>query len=103
MVEPTLTLNSTLVSGCTFTLRNDCEICVRCSVVTLMLLELDVFVLPVVLVLAAPPVVLDALPVVLELPLVPLEAVPDVVPCCVVPDAVPWVELDVPVVPDVPD
>src|SRR3712207_7505119 len=30
-VEPTLTLNSTLVSGCTFTLLNDREICVRCS------------------------------------------------------------------------
>jgi len=97
-VEPTLTLNSTLVSGCTFTLRNDCEICVRCSEVTLMLAELDVFVLPVVLVLAAPPVLLDALPVV-ELPLVPLAAVPDVVPC-VVPDAVPCF---VPEVPDVPD
>jgi len=98
MVEPTLTLNSTLVSGWTFTLVNDREICVRCSEVTLIFVELDEFVLPVVLVLAAPPVVLDALPVVFELPLVPLEAVPDVVPC-VVPCAVP----EVPEVPDVPD
>jgi hypothetical protein len=80
MVEPTLTLNSTLVSGCTFTLVNDCEICVRCSDVTLIFVELDEFVLPVVLVLAALPVLLDALPVVFELPLVPLEAVPDLVP-----------------------
>ncbi|MCC2651507.1 MAG: hypothetical protein K0Q60_1670 [Microvirga sp.] len=71
MVEPTLTLNSTLVSGCTFTLVNDREICVRCSEVTLMFVELDdEVVLPVVL-------VLDALPVVLVLP---LEAVPDFVP-----------------------
>ncbi len=71
MVEPTLTLNSTLVSGCTFTLVNDREICVRCSEVTLMFVELDdEVVLPVVL-------VLDALPVVLALP---LEAVPDFVP-----------------------
>lgn len=77
MVEPTLTLNSTLVSGCTFTLRNDCEICVRCSEVTLMLAEPGEFVLPVVLVLAAPPVVLDAFPVVLVVPLDPPEAVPD--------------------------
>jgi hypothetical protein len=68
------------VSGCTFTLLNDREICVRCSEVTLIFVELDEFVLPVVVVLAAPPVVLDALPVVLEVPLVPLEAVPDVVP-----------------------
>lgn len=94
-VEPTLTLNSTLVSGCTFTLLNDREICVRCSEVTLMFAEPEEVVLPVVVVLAAPPVVLDALPVVFELPLVPLEAVPDVVPC-VVPCAVPEV-------PDVPD
>ncbi|MDF2970515.1 MAG: hypothetical protein K0R61_965 [Microvirga sp.] len=71
MVEPTLTLNSTLVSGCTFTLVNDREICVRCSEVTLMFVELDdEVVLPVVL-------VLDPLPVVLALP---LEAVPDFVP-----------------------
>jgi hypothetical protein len=71
MVEPTLTLNSTLVSGCTFTLVNDREICVRCSEVTLMFVELDdKVVLPVVL-------VLDPLPVVLALP---LEAVPDFVP-----------------------
>jgi hypothetical protein len=89
-VEPTLTLNSTLVSGCTFTLRNDCEIWVRCSEVTLMFAEPAEPVLPVVLVLAAPPVLLDALPVVLVVPLVPPEAVPDVVPC-VVPDAVPCV------------
>jgi hypothetical protein len=104
MVEPTLTLNSTLVSGCTFTLVNDREICVRCSDVTLMFVELDEFVLPVVLVLAAPPVVLDALPVVLVEPLVPPAALPDAVPL-VVPDVPDWallVEL-LPVVPDVPD
>jgi hypothetical protein len=98
-VEPTLTLNSTLVSGCTFTLLNDREICVRCSEVTVMFAEPDEFVLPVVVVLAAPPVVLAALPVVFALPLVPLEAVPDVVPC-VVPCAVPE---EVPEVPEVPD
>lgn len=97
-VEPTLTLNSTLVSGCTFTLVNDREICVRCSEVTLTFAEPDEFVLPVVLVLAAPPVVVDALSFVFELPLVPLEAAPDVVPCFV-PCAVP----EVPEVPDVPD
>jgi hypothetical protein len=86
MVEPTLTLKVTLVSGCTFTLRNDSLICVRCSDVTFTLVELDdEVVLPVVLVFSR--VVLDALPVVFVLPLVP-------------PDAVPWV-LCVP--PDVPD
>jgi hypothetical protein len=57
-----------------------------------MLVELDVFVLPVVLVLAAPPVLLDALPVVLEEPLVPPDAVPDAGPFCVGPEE-----------PDVPD
>jgi hypothetical protein len=62
------------------TLLNDREICVRCSDVTLMFAEPDEAVLPVVLVLAAPPVAFEALPVVFVLPLVPLEAVPDVVP-----------------------
>jgi hypothetical protein len=87
------------VSGCTFTLVNDREICVRCSDVTLMFVEFDdEVVLPVVLVLAAPPLLLDALSVVFELPLVLLAAVPDFVPW-VVPCAVP----DVPEVPDEPD
>jgi hypothetical protein len=45
-----------------------------------MFAEPDELVLPVVLVLTAPPFVLEALPVVFEVPLVPLEAVPDFVP-----------------------
>jgi len=109
MVEPTLTLKVTLLSGCTFTLRNDSVICVRCSDVTFTLVELDdevvlpvvLEVLPVVLVLA-PPVVLDALPVLLVLPLVLSDAVPDVVPCWAPLDAVPdFVPCCVP--PEVPD
>jgi hypothetical protein len=56
-----------------------------------MFAEPEEAVLPVVFVLAAPPVVVDALPVVLVEPLAPPEAVPDAVPD-LVPD-----------VPDVPD
>jgi|UPI000685FA13 hypothetical protein len=78
MVEPTLTLKVTFVSGWTFTLRNDSVICVRCSEVTFTFVELDDDVLPVVL--AAPPVWPAVLPVVLVVPLVPPEAVPDALP-----------------------
>ena len=120
MVEPTLTLNVTLVSGCTLTLRNDSVICVRCSVVTFTLVELEDAVLPVVL--AAPPLVPAAFPVVVVVlePLVLPEAVPCVPPevpeaalfvgLSVLPDAPPvvleaepaFVPLDVPAAPEPP-
>src|SRR3712207_2304476 len=58
---PTLTVKLTSVIGRTSTLRNACVISVRCSVVTLMFVEL-VDVLPVVLA-ALSDVVLAALPV----------------------------------------
>ena len=96
MVEPTLTLNVTLLSGCTLTLRKDSVIWVRCSVVTFTLVELDDAVLPVVLAL---PLVPAALPVVVVVePLVPPDAVPCVAPD--VPDAALFVGLLV--LPEVP-
>jgi hypothetical protein len=113
---PTLTLKLTLVTGSTFTLLKARVTSVRCSEVTLTLVELEV--LPVVFVSLpgreaelllfvpdAPPVVLLFVPLVvvpLE-PEVPAELLPDVVPDA--PDAaLSDVGFELPeVVPDVPE
>ncbi len=103
---PTLTEKVTSFIGCTFTLLKARVISVRCSLVTLMLVELDV--LPVVL--AAPPVVFDD-PLVVPEAEPPEAAPPDVEPDVppeappeVLPEALPDVPPDVPeeVPPDVP-
>lgn len=103
---PTLTEKVTSFIGCAFTLLKARVISVRCSLVTLMLVELDV--LPVVF--AAPPVALDVplvVPDVAPPAAVPPEALPDVPPE-VPPDALPEALPDVPpdaapeLVPDVP-
>ena len=94
---PTLTVKFTLVTGFASTLLKARVISVRCSLVTLMLVELDVL----LVVLAAPPVVLELPPV--EPDAAPPEAAPpEFVPD--VPDVPPEPLPDVPdVLPDVSD